>query len=165
MTASCCGDALLQQRQGHWSELMGGWMELNTGQTWKKNIFFFQRTLGRDRGSPSSRKSTLKHAHHINAPVKPGIPRLRNMKREVQPFRRICLNTLEIKYMFSDCFCKSLWKCNVTRLGEFYGRITHRFLIKEIPWKEYLNLSKKKRKKKDLFNSFDWLPLTSTNRE
>ena len=36
VAASCCGDAFLQQGQGSWSELMGRWMEPNTGQSWKK---------------------------------------------------------------------------------------------------------------------------------
>ena len=36
VAASWCGDAFLQQGQASRTELMGRWMEPNTGQSWKK---------------------------------------------------------------------------------------------------------------------------------
>ena len=59
VAASCCGDAFLQQGQGSWSELMGRWMEPNTGQSWKKTCYSLQRTWDWGGGSPSSRTMSL----------------------------------------------------------------------------------------------------------
>ncbi|MEQ2256486.1 hypothetical protein ILYODFUR_024663 [Ilyodon furcidens] len=38
VAASCCGDAFLPQGQRSWSELKGGWMKLNPGQSLKKPV-------------------------------------------------------------------------------------------------------------------------------
>ena len=58
VAASCCGDALIQQGQGSWSELMGGWMKPNTGLSLRKTCYSLQKAWNWDGSSLSNRMMT-----------------------------------------------------------------------------------------------------------